>query len=343
MVPRLLVNGKRAPRTMETPSDTLCWIASIPLIVQSSRTICLFLRPLFLPIGMLKLKGMLELSEYREPIQLDVPFVRPQPLPTGDVDAAVSTLLSLLPRSGRGPLPLRRQSLSPRDVLYSILIARDPIPFPPQVYPLLDRLLALESVQRLQTSQSLLPLGVSLWKGDIAELAVDGIVNAANDALLGCFRPFHACIDNRIHAVAGPMLRADCQQIMMRQGHPEPTGVAKITRAYHLPSRYVLHTVGPIVQGNGVAVSDNQCRELSQCYRACLDLAAQVADIRSLAFCCISTGAFGFPQQPAAQIAMDAVGKWLSENPTRFDRIVFNVFTETDHVLYRALLSQTPL
>lgn len=282
---------------------------------------------------------MLELSDYRDWIGLDKPFVRPTPLAASDVPAAVDTLCQTFVREPRRTPFQVRKGLSPRELLYALLISRDPLPIPSAVMDLLDRLWALESVQRRTVTQTALPLGVSVWKGDIAELSVCAIVNAANDALLGCFRPFHACIDNRIHAVAGPALRADCQQIMTRQGHPEPTGRAKITRAYHLPSRYVLHTVGPIVNLDASVVPDSQCTELRSCYLSCLDLAAQVPDIRSIALCCISTGAFSFPKPQAADIALSAVDDWLDRNPARFDRIVFNVFTETDHVLYRDKLA----
>ncbi len=291
---------------------------------------------------------MLELSEYRELIRLDEPFVRAHPpgaergVAQPESRLAEQLVEELVDRFGaeqRALSWLRRPDLSPRQRLYALLISRDPSPFPAQTLDSIDRLWAIEAQARRVVSHTSLPRGVSLWKGDIAELSVDAIVNAANDALLGCFRPFHACIDNRIHAVAGPRLRADCKQIMDRQGHLEPTGKAKITRAYFLPSQFVLHTVGPIV-ADGSTVSDSQCEQLANCYKSCLDLAAQVPQIRSLALCCISTGAFGFPQALAADIAIHTVEKWQKQSPTRFERIVFNVFTEMDHALYAGKLAQ---
>jgi O-acetyl-ADP-ribose deacetylase (regulator of RNase III) len=177
---------------------------------------------------------------------------------------------------------------------------------------------------------------LSLWRGDITQLKTDAIVNAANSALLGCFQPFHACIDNAIHAAAGPRLRADCHALMTLQGHEEPTAHAKVTRGYHLPARFVVHTVGPIFDATQPG---RMSALLAQSYQACLDLAAQVEPIRSIAFPCISTGVFGFPAPPAAHIAVDTVRTWLREHPGRFDQVVFNVFSQKDEALYREVLS----
>ncbi|MCY6369262.1 protein-ADP-ribose hydrolase [Clostridium ganghwense] len=172
-----------------------------------------------------------------------------------------------------------------------------------------------------------------LWQGDITRLKVDAIVNAANRQMLGCFQPLHNCIDNVIHSAAGPQLREDCQTIMNIQGEFEKTGDAKITRAYNLPSNYVLHTVGPIVP-KGTSVSDKQKTELAYCYNSCLDLANEIENIKSVAFCCISTGVFGFPKGKAAEIAVRTVNSWLNEKNNRFDKIIFNVFSEDDYNEY---------
>ena len=169
---------------------------------------------------------------------------------------------------------------------------------------------------------------MKVWRGDITRLAVDAIVNAANAELLGCFRPGHACIDNAIHSAAGPRLREDCARIMEIQGHPETSGTAKITRAYHLPSRFVLHTVGPIVAGGRVGPDDE--RTLVACYGSCLELAAATPSIRSFAFCAISTGVFGYPKDRAADVAVRTVSRWLRERPKTFDLVVFCVFSEAD-------------
>ncbi|MFE7762571.1 macro domain-containing protein [Streptomyces sp. NPDC057438] len=168
-------------------------------------------------------------------------------------------------------------------------------------------------------------------------MTADAVVNAANSRLLGCFRPRHPCIDNALHNAAGPRLRDDCHTIVTAQGTREPTGTAKITRGYHLPARYVLHTVGPVVQGEPHAYD---AQALASSYRACLDLAAQVEDIRTLAFCAISTGVFGYPKEEAAPVALRAVGDWIAARPDRFDRVVFAVFEDADEQAYRHALDE---
>ena len=173
--------------------------------------------------------------------------------------------------------------------------------------------------------------GLYLWRGDITTLAVDAIVNAANSALLGCFSPNHACIDNAIHTYAGVQLRLCCDAIMQKQGYPEPTGSAKLTPGFCLPAKYVLHTVGPIVSGR---LTERHCKELAACYKSCLRLAAENG-LQSVAFCCISTGVFGFPQREAAEIAVETVKAY--QGPSKID-VVFNVFREADLRLYETLL-----
>lgn len=145
--------------------------------------------------------------------------------------------------------------------------------------------------------------GIYLWKGDITTLKCGAIVNAANSGMTGCWQPCHSCIDNCIHTFAGVRLRYKCTQLMKAQGHEEPIGNAKITPSYNLPCDYIIHTVGPIVQGT---LTDRHCQFLQSCYHSCLELAVQ-NEIKSIAFCCISTGVFGFPQNEAAEIAVDTV------------------------------------
>ena len=171
-----------------------------------------------------------------------------------------------------------------------------------------------------------------LWQGDITRLAVDAIVNAANSALLGCFQPLHFCIDNAIHTYAGLDLRNCCNEIMQAQGHPEPAGQAKITPGFNLPCNYVLHTVGPIVNGR---LTEEHCQTLASCYRACLELAEE-NECKSMAFCCISTGVFGFPQEEAARIAVRTVKDFLQTHKNM--QVLFNVFKDRDLELYRDLL-----
>lgn len=176
---------------------------------------------------------------------------------------------------------------------------------------------------------------IYLWQGDITKLQVDGIVNAANSALLGCFVPCHGCIDNAIHSCAGIQLRLACQRIMEQQGMPEPTGQAKITEGYNLPAHYVLHTVGPIIQGR---LTEEDCKLLRSCYVSCLELAAQ-NHLRSIAFCCISTGEFHFPNEIAAKIAVNTVTNYLSQKEMEME-VVFNVFKDKDFKIYRRLLGK---
>lgn len=172
-----------------------------------------------------------------------------------------------------------------------------------------------------------------LWRGDITRLAADAIVNAANSQLLGCFQPLHNCIDNLIHSRAGLQLRAECRKFMQAQGHEEPVGRAKITRAHNLPARRVIHTVGPHVAGHEPTPA--QCQELAACYTSCLELARR-HELKSIAFCCISTGVFHFPQDLAARIAVETVRGFLDRAP--FMTVIFDVFTDTDEQLYRKLL-----
>ena len=175
--------------------------------------------------------------------------------------------------------------------------------------------------------------GVYLWQGDITTLRCGAIVNAANSQMLGCFVPCHSCIDNAIHTYAGVQLRLACAEIMRAQGHEEPTGRAKITLAYNLPCQYVLHTVGPIIRGS---LTKQDEKLLSSCYRSCLEVAEENG-VRSIAFCCISTGEFHFPNQRAAEIAVETVRAYRQETQSRIE-VIFNVFQEIDLHIYRHLL-----
>ena len=173
---------------------------------------------------------------------------------------------------------------------------------------------------------------ISIWQGDITRLSVDAIVNAANSQMLGCFVPCHGCIDNAIHSAAGIQLRNECAEIMDRQGHEEPTGKAKITKGYNLPAKHVIHTVGPIV---GISVTEKQREQLQSCYLSSMSL-AEKERLWSIAFCCISTGEFHFPNKLAAQIAVETVDRYLSKS--RLERVVFNVFKDEDLNIYKKLM-----
>ena len=175
--------------------------------------------------------------------------------------------------------------------------------------------------------------GIYLWQGDITTLRCDAIVNAANSGMTGCYQPCHSCIDNCIHTYAGIQLRNACAEIMAAQGHEEPTGQAKITPGFNLPCRYVIHTVGPIVDGR---LTRRHEAQLASCYRACLALAAEYG-CGSIAFCCISTGVFGFPKTRAAEIAVETVKAYRAETHSKIE-VIFNVFQEDDYRRYRDLL-----
>jgi O-acetyl-ADP-ribose deacetylase (regulator of RNase III) len=179
---------------------------------------------------------------------------------------------------------------------------------------------------------------IQLWQGDITRLKVDAIVNAANSQMLGCFYPLHKCIDNAIHSAAGVQLREECHQMMLQQGHEEPTGQAKITKAYNLPCRYVIHTVGPIIP-TGIP-TPMQKEQLSSCYCSIMQLADENR-LESVAFCCISTGEFRFPNQLAAEIAVQTVEDYFNEHPeTSIKQVVFNVFKDKDKLIYERLLAK---
>ena len=182
--------------------------------------------------------------------------------------------------------------------------------------------------------------GISLWQGDITRLGCDAIVNAANSQMLGCFVPMHTCIDNCIHTYAGVQLRRECARQMealrARYGvdYEQPTAVPMLTDAYNLPAKKVIHIVGPIVEGSLTAALE---RDLADCYRRTLDLCRE-AGLRTVAFCCISTGVFHFPNRRAAHIAAETVRAWLADHPGAMDRVIFNVFKDEDRRYYEAEL-----
>ncbi len=176
--------------------------------------------------------------------------------------------------------------------------------------------------------------GISLWQGDITRLKVDAIVNAANAQMLGCFQPLHSCIDNCIHSAAGVQLREECNNIM--KGRLLPTSHAVITKGYNLPAKYVIHTVGPIIADG--KPTERQQEQLAECYKNCLKLAEENR-LRSVAFCCISTGVYHFPNEMAAETAVQTVREHLSDNPhSSLQTIVFNVFIDKDYDLYKRIL-----
>lgn len=225
-------------------------------------------------------------------------------------------------------------------LLRSLMNVRPPLPVSEEFLQVQDAYLQeLMEEKEITDAGSLAPCPadsrIVLWQGDITTLRCDAIVNAANGQLLGCFQPCHSCIDNIIHTMSGVQLRLACHEIMQKQGHEEPAGQAKITPGFNLPCRYVIHTVGPIVSG---PLTQTLEKLLASCYRSCLDLARE-NKAGSIAFCCISTGVFSFPQQRAAEIAVQTVTDWLDENPDGVSRVIFNVFKDMDREIYEQLLS----
>ncbi len=223
-----------------------------------------------------------------------------------------------------------------RRLLRALMNVRPPKAASSEFLGILDEYLAEVSKQKGVTDCRSIPPkkdGMCVWQGDITTLKCDAIVNAANSGLTGCYVPNHRCIDNCIHTYSGIRLRLECAELMRMQGHEEPTGSAKLTSAYSLPCRYIIHTVGPIVSGR---LTEKHCRELSDCYRSCLELAADNG-LESVAFCCISTGEFHFPNDRAAAIAVDTVSGFMKKN-TSVRRVIFNVFKDIDRELYEKLL-----
>ena len=223
-----------------------------------------------------------------------------------------------------------------KKLLRSLFNIRMPLPVSDDFLAIQDEYLREETRQkgitRLDDLEPIQP-NIYLWQGDITTLACDAIVNAANSEMLGCFCPCHGCIDNAIHTFAGVQLRLKCAEIIKKQGHKEETGKVKLTPAYNLPCKYVLHTVGPIVGGS---LTQQDCDLLAFCYRSCLEFAEQNG-IQSIAFCCISTGEFHFPNIRTAEIAIKTVKDFKRHSHSKI-KVVFNVFKDTDYEIYRELL-----
>ena len=232
------------------------------------------------------------------------------------------------------PKDVQRQ----RNLLRSLMNIRMPRLIDDEFLAVQDEYLQQRNIERGITDACDLPPVVSderlfIWQGDITTLRCDAIVNACNSQMLGCFSPMHSCIDNFIHTYAGVQLRLEMNEIMTKQGHEEPTGQAKITRGYNLPAKFILHTVGPIIQWE---VTEEDEKMLASCYRECLKLATKNG-ARSIAFCCLSTGVFRFPQQRAAEIAVKTVKDFLITD-AGIKQVIFNVFKDEDLEIYSRIL-----
>ncbi len=246
----------------------------------------------------------------------------------------IQSLLKEEPKYAGVPIPAEPDRQ--RQLLRGLMNVRAPRPAGAEFLRVQDEYLRAETgAKGVTDAAGLTPAepGLYLWQGDITTLKCDAIVNAANSGLTGCYIPGHRCIDNAIHTFAGVGLRLACAELMKAQGHPEPPGQAKLTPAFDLPCRYVLHTVGPIVRG---AVTARDRALLAACYRSCLELAAEHG-LESVAFCCISTGEFRFPNEPAAEIAVETVREFLKQE-TSVKKVIFNVFKDADRAVYARLL-----
>ena len=246
----------------------------------------------------------------------------------------ITELLKELPEYKKINIPTNE--MKQKKLLRSLFNIRMPLPVSDDFIAIQDEYLCEESrLKGITSLDDLQPIepDIYLWQGDMTRLACDAIVNAANSEMLGCFCPCHGCIDNAIHTFAGIQLRLKCAEIMKKQGHKEDTGKAKLTPGYNLPCKYILHTVGPIVRGS---LTRQDCDLLASCYRSCLEL-AEKSHIESIAFCCISTGEFHFPNDTAAEIAIKTVKDFKRHSHSKI-KVVFNVFKDTDYEIYRELL-----
>lgn len=233
-------------------------------------------------------------------------------------------------------IAIPHKSSEQKTLLRSLMNIRTAAPISDEFRQIQDAYLQEENRDRgIVELSALTPIQneIYLWRGDITRLACGAIVNAANSGMTGCYQPCHNCIDNCIHTYAGIQLRNYCSNLMEKQGHEEPTGTAKITPAFNLPCEHVIHTVGPIVAGR---LTPLHCRQLASCYRSCLELADQ-NQVQSIAFCCISTGVFMFPNEDAAKIAVQTVKNYKAVTGSKIE-VIFNVFKELDEQIYRNLL-----
>ena len=246
----------------------------------------------------------------------------------------ITELLSEKPEYGKIEIP--PDEFGQKKLLRSLFNVRMPSPVGDEFIKIQDEYLREETRKKGITKLfDLKPVEpeIYLWQGDITTLACDAVVNAANSEMLGCFCPCHRCIDNAVHTFSGVQLRLKCAEIMKEQKHVEETGKAKITPAYNLPCKYILHTVGPIIK---TKPTKKDCELLASCYRSCLEL-SEKSGIKSIAFCCISTGEFHFPNDKAAEIAIKTVKDFKKNSQSKI-KVIFNVFKDSDKKIYRELL-----
>lgn len=275
------------------------------------------------------------LKETKKIIDL-TPYPRPKLLDEEEEEAHCNELLKFLLKEQGLIAAFNAPYAKRRDTIRRLMNRRMALPIPREIIQIQDELFWTETVERGIIPEEKIPFGeygIGLWQGDITRLGTDAIVNAANSSLLGCFHAGHNCIDNCIHSFAGMQLRDDCAKLMAAQNQEEECGGAKITRAYNLPSCYVLHTVGPMIAGEPTREDRGALRSS---YISCLNLAEE-AGLGSIAFCCISTGVFNFPHEAAAEIATGAVLNWKMRTKSKM-KVVFNTFLEEDTQIYRNIL-----
>ncbi|ABV35925.1 conserved hypothetical protein [Shewanella sediminis HAW-EB3] len=285
----------------------------------------------------------LPINKYRQAIKLDQAT---NIKPTAFLHPAIISVLEQLNVSF-SPSISQQKAL---EKLHGALALVEPYRLPTDLMNEIDSIAACVNAQQPLTDTASLPSidstyttsypaagNTSIWVGDITQLKVDAIINAANVYLLGCRQPNHRCIDNVIHSAAGSRLRDDCATIIEQQGGLEPTGSAKITRGYALPAKYVIHTVGPCLH-SGYLPDEEDEKQLKSAYQSCLTLASEINDLKTLAFCAISTGVFSYPKIDAASVALETVSDWLSEHPQHFEKVVFNLYTQADAAIYERLI-----
>ena len=280
---------------------------------------------------------MIELKDYKNLIDLEPKEKFSLVLTTQEKEKIIDSLLKIINQDFTIKVDFSADYDKKRVWLRGILNQIPPYDFGNEFFELQDKLLTSETNEKNITKQKDLNFddNIAVFQGDITTIAVDAIVNAGNSHLLGCFVPHHKCIDNIILSCGGFQIRNDLNIIMQKQGHSEPNGNAKITNAYNLPSKYVIHTVGPCIYGE---LTQKDKQELASCYASSLNIAKEM-NLHSIAFCCISTGEFMFPNDIACDIAVDTVKNWLKEN--KYDiKVVFNVFKDVDRSLYERKLQR---
>ena len=281
---------------------------------------------------------MLTLNEYRDMINLKYAYRPAVILSEEEKSKICDEMLGVLLEERNEIAAFSYPYKVKRELIWGYLNQRLPNPVSPRFLEIQDKLFGSETLENgvINVSSFEYKNGVALWQGDITRLDADAVVNAANNALPGCFIPHHKCIVNVIHSRAGVQVRLDCSKIMGAQGEPEPAGCARITLAYNLPSKYIIHTVGPMV---GTRVTEEDRRILRNCYLSCLNLAREMK-LQTIAFCCISTGICGFPNDEAAAIAVGADKNWLMESDYDI-RVIFDVYLDKDRAIYEDVLKNT--